>query len=143
AGGGPFAVVRAIVDTPDHPLWRPGTVIRGFRALRALRRAAPAIAPWAAAAHEREVLIAGPDPADPQLSGADLVLVLDSPRPSGRHDARLVRDAAEVDLRWLAGAHRIGIAADASAAPPHLVDDLVRTLTGLGPIRFTMPREVT
>jgi 4-hydroxy-3-methylbut-2-enyl diphosphate reductase len=46
---GPFAVVRAIVDTPDHPLWRPGTVLRGIRALRTLRRAAPAIAEWVAA----------------------------------------------------------------------------------------------
>jgi 4-hydroxy-3-methylbut-2-enyl diphosphate reductase len=49
---GPFAVVRTIVDTPDHPLWRPGTVWRGIRALRALRRATPAIAQWTAAAHE-------------------------------------------------------------------------------------------
>jgi 4-hydroxy-3-methylbut-2-en-1-yl diphosphate reductase len=57
---GPFAVVRTIVDTPDHPLWRPGTVFRGIKALRALRRAAPAIAQWAAAAHEREVLLASP-----------------------------------------------------------------------------------
>ena len=47
---GPFAVVRTIVDTPDHPLWRLGTVWRGIMALRALRRAAPAIAQWAAAA---------------------------------------------------------------------------------------------
>jgi 4-hydroxy-3-methylbut-2-enyl diphosphate reductase len=45
---GPFAVVRTIVDSPDHPLWRPGTVFRGITALRALRRAAPAIAQWAA-----------------------------------------------------------------------------------------------
>jgi 4-hydroxy-3-methylbut-2-en-1-yl diphosphate reductase len=43
---GPFAVVRTVVDTPDHPLWRPGTVWRGVKALRALRRAAPAIAEW-------------------------------------------------------------------------------------------------
>jgi 4-hydroxy-3-methylbut-2-enyl diphosphate reductase len=65
-----------------------------------------------------------------------------------------VDDAGEVDLGWLAGARRVGITAGASA-PPHLVDDLVRTLTGLGPltlretqvvdedIRFTLPREVT
>jgi 4-hydroxy-3-methylbut-2-en-1-yl diphosphate reductase len=46
---GPFAVVRTIVDTPDHPLWRPGTVLRGIAALRTLRRAAPAIAEWVAA----------------------------------------------------------------------------------------------
>lgn len=44
---GPFAVVRTIVDTPDYPLWRLGTVRRGVTALRALRRVAPAIAQWA------------------------------------------------------------------------------------------------
>lgn len=45
--GGPFAAVRAIVDTPDSPLWRVGTAWRGVRALRALRRAAPVLAQWA------------------------------------------------------------------------------------------------
>jgi 4-hydroxy-3-methylbut-2-en-1-yl diphosphate reductase len=48
---GAFAVVRTIVDTPDYPLWRPGTVLRGVRALRSLRRAAPAVAEWVAATH--------------------------------------------------------------------------------------------
>jgi 4-hydroxy-3-methylbut-2-en-1-yl diphosphate reductase len=117
---GAFAVVRTIVDTPDHPLWRPGTVVRGIRALRALRRAAPAVAQWAAAAHEREVLLGH------GTEDADLVLA----------------PGSEVDLRSLAGARRVAITADASA-PPHLVDDLVRTLTGLGPIKLTTPREVT
>lgn len=46
----PFAVVRTIVDTFDHPLWSLGTVWRGVRALRALRRAVPAIAWWATTA---------------------------------------------------------------------------------------------
>jgi SAM-dependent methyltransferase len=47
--------------------------------------------------------------------------------------AHLVDDAAAVDLRWLAGARRVGITAGASA-PPHLVDDLVAALGGLGPL---------
>jgi 4-hydroxy-3-methylbut-2-en-1-yl diphosphate reductase len=42
------AVVRAIVDTPAHPLVSPGTLPRGSRALRALRRAAPVLSAWAA-----------------------------------------------------------------------------------------------
>jgi 4-hydroxy-3-methylbut-2-en-1-yl diphosphate reductase len=56
----PSAVVRAVVDTPEHPLLRPGTVTRGIAALRALRRAAPVIAAWCAALGEREVLLAEP-----------------------------------------------------------------------------------
>ena len=68
--------------------------------------------------------------------------------------AHLVDDAGELDLAWLAGARRIGVSAGASA-PPHLVDDLVATLSGLGPvtvettttgtedIRFTLPKEVS
>jgi 4-hydroxy-3-methylbut-2-enyl diphosphate reductase len=45
--GGSLAVVRAVVDTPDHALLRPGTAWRGISALRALRRAAPVLAGWA------------------------------------------------------------------------------------------------
>ncbi len=56
----PFAVVRAVVDTPDHPLVHPGTVRRGIAALTSLRRAAPVIAAWCAALGEREVLLAEP-----------------------------------------------------------------------------------
>jgi 4-hydroxy-3-methylbut-2-enyl diphosphate reductase len=58
--GGPFAVVRTIVDTPNHPLWGPGTPARGVAALRALRRSAPALRQWAAATGEREILLASP-----------------------------------------------------------------------------------
>jgi 4-hydroxy-3-methylbut-2-enyl diphosphate reductase len=68
--------------------------------------------------------------------------------------AHLVEDAGEVDLRWLAGVRRIGISAGASA-PPHLVDELVDALAGLGPVeletrdvvdehrQFSLPREVS
>jgi 4-hydroxy-3-methylbut-2-enyl diphosphate reductase len=50
AAGAPFAVVRAVLDTPAHPLLRPGTPVRTLRALRSLRRAAPAIRAWTVAA---------------------------------------------------------------------------------------------
>ncbi len=68
--------------------------------------------------------------------------------------AHLVEDAEQVDLRWLAGARTVGLTAGASA-PPHLVDDLVHALSGLGRVsvretrvttenvRFTMPKEVS
>ncbi|MDQ6782187.1 MAG: hypothetical protein M3063_01820 [Actinomycetota bacterium] len=45
---GPFAVVRAVVDTSDAELVAPSTIIRGIVALRALRQAAPVLAAWAA-----------------------------------------------------------------------------------------------
>jgi 4-hydroxy-3-methylbut-2-en-1-yl diphosphate reductase len=60
AGGGPFAVVRAVVDTPGAPLLRPGTAVRGLAALRALRRAAPALHDWLAATGPRTVELASP-----------------------------------------------------------------------------------
>ena len=44
--GAPFAAVRSIVDTADSPLWSLGTAWRGVAALRALRRAAPALRQW-------------------------------------------------------------------------------------------------
>jgi len=95
----------------------------------------------------------------------ELVLALGSPNSSNsrrlvevaqREGARahLVDDAGDLDLRWLAGVRRIGITAGASA-PPHLADELVHCLSGLGPlsvheakavdedVRFTLPREVT
>ena len=46
AAGRPFAVVRAVVDTPDAPLASPGTPLRVWRALRSLRIAAPQIGAW-------------------------------------------------------------------------------------------------
>ena len=56
----PFAVVRAIVDTPDHPLWHPGTLRRGITGLRALKACQPALEQWAAATGPRNVLLAAP-----------------------------------------------------------------------------------
>ncbi|GAA3081401.1 hypothetical protein GCM10010464_51840 [Pseudonocardia yunnanensis] len=60
AAGGPFAVVRAVVDTPDAPLYRPSTLVHGLRALRSLRRAAPALDDWLAATAPRTVELAEP-----------------------------------------------------------------------------------
>jgi 4-hydroxy-3-methylbut-2-enyl diphosphate reductase len=68
--------------------------------------------------------------------------------------ARLIEDAGDLSLRELAATARIGVTAGASA-PPHLVDQLIATLHGLGPLtvhesagvaenlQFTLPREVT
>jgi 4-hydroxy-3-methylbut-2-enyl diphosphate reductase len=52
--------------------------------------------------------------------------------------AYLIDDASDLDLHLLAEATRIGITAGASA-PMHLVDDLVHTLSGLGPLTITEP----
>jgi 4-hydroxy-3-methylbut-2-enyl diphosphate reductase len=68
--------------------------------------------------------------------------------------AYLVDDATDVELSWLRGVRRVGITAGASA-PPYLVDELVQTLSALGPtevletrsidenVTFTLPREVS
>jgi 4-hydroxy-3-methylbut-2-en-1-yl diphosphate reductase len=60
AAGRPLAVLRAVVDTPSAPLRSPGTVTGGVLAYRALRRAAPVLAQWAAAAGPRRVVLAAP-----------------------------------------------------------------------------------
>lgn len=96
---------------------------------------------------------------------SDLVLVVGSANSSNSQRlvevaarcgarAELVDDVSEVDLRWLAGVRRVGVTAGASA-PPHLVDEVVHCLGGLGTldvqqlhvadedIRFTLPKEVS
>lgn len=57
---GPFAVVRAVVDTPSQELFSLSTLTGGVAALRALRTARPALEAWAAAAAPRRVLLAEP-----------------------------------------------------------------------------------
>jgi Phosphorylase superfamily len=42
----PVAAVRVIVDTPAHPLPRPGTLWHGTAAWRTLRRLGPALERW-------------------------------------------------------------------------------------------------
>ncbi|WP_432875659.1 4-hydroxy-3-methylbut-2-enyl diphosphate reductase [Kribbella sp. CA-245084] len=96
---------------------------------------------------------------------SDLVIVLGSQNSSNSKRlaevaeaagtrAVLVDDAGELELDLLAGAQRIGITAGASA-PPELVDNLIRCLSGLGPVsvtedgtptedvRFALPKEVS
>lgn len=61
AAGRPFAVLRVVVDTPTRSLRRPiATVSGGIRALRVLRRAAPALERWAGGAGGPDVLSADP-----------------------------------------------------------------------------------
>jgi nucleoside phosphorylase len=48
AGDRPVAAVRVVVDTPAHPLARPGTLWHGTAAWRTLRRLGPALERWAA-----------------------------------------------------------------------------------------------
>lgn len=48
----PLVVLRVVVDAPGRELAHPRTVVNGPRALRALRRAAPALADWAVGAVE-------------------------------------------------------------------------------------------
>jgi 4-hydroxy-3-methylbut-2-enyl diphosphate reductase len=60
AGERPFAVLRVVLDGPRHELIRPGTLARLLKARRSLRRAAPALADWAAAVGPRRVLLAEP-----------------------------------------------------------------------------------
>ena len=60
AAGSPAVVLRAISDTPDHPLVSPHIVAGGLAAVRSLRAAAPVLAQWAAAVGPRRVLLASP-----------------------------------------------------------------------------------
>ncbi len=154
AGGAPFAVVRAVLDTTAHPLLRPGTPARALRALANLRRVAPAVRQWAAATGERQVVLASARSSVRVVAGqVDLVLVVGSTDSSnslrlvevaaraGAAAAHLVQDAGDVDLGWLAGARRVGITAGAST-PPQLVDGLLGCLAGLGPVTLREPRAV-
>jgi 4-hydroxy-3-methylbut-2-en-1-yl diphosphate reductase len=60
SAGTPAVVIRAISDTPRQPVLSPSIVTGGIAALRSLRRAAPVLARWAAAAGPRQVLLASP-----------------------------------------------------------------------------------
>lgn len=143
-----FAVVRAVVDAPDHPLWRMGTVNRGVVALRSLRQARPALQQWAAATGAREVsLVDG-------LEWAQLVLVAGSGH--SRHSRTLAERAEaagipvclfdgpeEFDLGRLDGVRRISMTTGTGCSP-YAVDEFVRCLRGLGPVsvRDSPKREV-
>lgn len=141
----PCAVVRAIVDTSDHPLWRVGTLRRGVAALRTLRACRPVLEWWAAATGPREVLTAAPctsERAVRTIAGqVDLMLVAGSSDPARLVEvarrqgvpAYLVGEVSEIDLRWLVGATRLGV----TAASPHLLQQIVYCLGGLGPVTET------
>jgi 4-hydroxy-3-methylbut-2-enyl diphosphate reductase len=137
----------------EHPLWTPGTPLRGLAALGALRRAVPALAGWAAAADARDVLVTGPGRAGAELAGCDLVLVLgpapasdapESAAPAGAPTYRVptyrVADVADVELTALAGAGRVGVVVAESAAP-QLTGAVLRALAGLGPVRVRAVRD--
>lgn len=47
AGGRPFAVVRVVLDSPAHELFRPQATVGVLRAAHALRRVAGALHGWA------------------------------------------------------------------------------------------------
>ncbi len=148
----PFAVVRAIVDSTDHPLWHLGTPRRGLRALRALRACQPALQWWAAATGPRQVLLAEPRSLRAALAQVDLVLVIGSANQSSSLrlvefierkgvPVYLVDDPSEIDLRWLAGTTRLGITAGGGTPShlvahrvAHLVAQIVHCLGGLGPV---------
>jgi 4-hydroxy-3-methylbut-2-enyl diphosphate reductase len=63
------AVVRVVVDTPAHPLVSLGTLPRGARALRVLRRVAPVLSAWAAGQGE-------PDTRERQATVVDITITL-------------------------------------------------------------------
>jgi nucleoside phosphorylase len=46
--GIPVAAVRVVVDTPEHELIRPATLVHGIHAWRVLRAVAPLLADWRA-----------------------------------------------------------------------------------------------
>jgi 4-hydroxy-3-methylbut-2-enyl diphosphate reductase len=60
AAGRPVAVIRAVSDTPQRPLLRPGAFTGGLAALRSLRGTGPVLSAWAGACGARQVLLAGP-----------------------------------------------------------------------------------
>jgi 4-hydroxy-3-methylbut-2-enyl diphosphate reductase len=60
AARAPFAVLRVVVDEAGAGLFDRRTIRRGMKAYTALAAATEALAPWAAAAGERRILLAGP-----------------------------------------------------------------------------------
>jgi 4-hydroxy-3-methylbut-2-enyl diphosphate reductase len=86
AHSAPAAVVRVVVDTPDAPLVHPGTVTRGFAAMRTLASIAPILAHYLDACGPRRVLLASPRSfcAGVERAIATVERLLDEPdRPSG------------------------------------------------------------
>lgn len=112
APAGQTVALRAIVDTAEAPLLRPGTAWRGLIALRALRAAAPAIDQWAAAAGDREVVLAEPRSF---CAGVE--------RAVGIVERALQRFGAPVYVRRQI-VHNHGVVADLAARGAVFVDEL-------------------
>ena len=95
---------------------------------------------------------------------ADLCLVVGSANSSNSQrlaelaersgtPAQLIDDVFDIDLAWLGGVRTLAITAGASA-PISLIDDIVASLAGLGPVHvehrniteetttFTLPKEI-
>jgi 4-hydroxy-3-methylbut-2-enyl diphosphate reductase len=60
AAGRPLAVLRVVVETADHELRDPRTVVAGIRAVVSLRRTRIALAQWAKAVGPHHVVAAAP-----------------------------------------------------------------------------------
>ena len=96
----PVAVIRAISDVPGKSLLHPRTVTGGLAALRSLRTVGRVLDRWAAAAGERQVLLAGPRSFCAGVERAIEIVerVLDSQGPPVYvrkqivHNIRVVRD---------------------------------------------------
>ncbi|MGH3624525.1 MAG: hypothetical protein ACRDQ5_22520 [Sciscionella sp.] len=153
AGSAAFAVVRSIVDTPDKPLWRVGTLSRGLTALRTLRASVPALRQWAAASMSREISLAAPRSC---CTGVVTKVHSEVRRHAGQGDIcyattnrqRVVRAvAARADLVLVVGSRnsatsqRLVEVAERDATPAHLVEDAsevdLRWLAGVRRIGIT------
>ncbi len=150
----PRCCVRVVADVPSPALWRPATLPRVRTALRVLPTVAAALAAWGAATGVRRVLLdscyatTNRQVALHTLAAeSDVVLLLGA--SNSENSRRLVQvvertgtrayfvdDVSGVELRWLAGVRTVGLTADA-CAPAGLVDDVVRTLAGLGAREIT------
>lgn len=153
-GERPLLCARAIVDTPERPLLRPGTVTGGVAALRSLRSLAGTLRAWAAALGPH-TLVCAPESADLAAFAAEVGVVLltaavDPERimhgtgGTGVTESAVYRvDGPEsISLAWLAGVEEIGLVAGA-AAPRQETDELAEALRGLGPLTVRPWRRAT
>ena len=168
---------RVLVDHADAILARLECAQDDLAAIAGLRggklrlicfqSAGATLVPRAVAAfHERHprvelsMLEAEPDEAPVRLKAGevDLALVYDHDSTPGLVPpelelTHLIDDVFDIDLRWLAGVRTLAITAGASA-PTSLIDDIVASLSGLGPVHvehrniteetttFTLPKEI-
>jgi 4-hydroxy-3-methylbut-2-enyl diphosphate reductase len=60
AGDRPLAVIRVVADAAGRSVFHPSTLVWGAKAVRTLRRAAPALGDWYRITGHRSVLLAAP-----------------------------------------------------------------------------------